>query len=53
MGNNRMIIVSELIRKKILGIITSEEQKELERWLADSPRYREMLEKYERPEFLP
>lgn len=52
MGNNRMIIVSELIRKKILGIITSEEQKELERWLADSPRCRELLEKYERPEFL-
>lgn len=47
-----MIIVSELIRKKILGVITSAEQKELERWLDRSPRYKELLEKYERPEFL-
>lgn len=47
-----MIIVSELIRKKVLGIITPEEREELECWLAESPRYRELLEKYERPEFL-
>src|SRR3712207_6889834 len=33
-------------------LFRSEEQKELERWLADSPRCRELLEKYERPEFL-
>ncbi|ERI88387.1 sigma factor regulatory protein, FecR/PupR family [Bacteroides pyogenes F0041] len=52
MENNRMIIVSELIRKKVLGIITPEEREELECWLAESPRYRELLEKYERPEFL-
>lgn len=52
MNNRHIVYIATLIRKSISGEITLEERKQLEDWLNESARHRELFEKYNNPAFL-
>lgn len=52
MNNCHLIYIATLIRKSILGEITLEEKRQLEDWLDESARHRELFDKYNNPDFL-
>lgn len=52
MDSRYIINIAKLIRKSISGEITLEEQRELENWLNESARHRELFDKYNHPDFL-
>ena len=52
MNNRHLIYIATLIRKNISGEITLEEKKQLEDWLNESARHRELFDKYNNPGFL-
>lgn len=52
MNSYRIIYIATLIRKSLSGEMTPEEQNELDAWLDESPRHRELYDKYKNPDFL-
>lgn len=52
MNNRHIIHIAALIRKSISGEITLEEKRQLEDWLDESARHRELFDKYNNPDFL-
>lgn len=52
MSNRHLIYIATLIRKSISGEITLEEQKQLDDWLNESARHRELFDKYNNTDFL-
>ena len=52
MNNRHLIYIATLIRKSISGEITLEEKRQLEDWLDESARHRELFDKYNNPDFL-
>lgn len=52
MNNRHIIHIAALIRKSISGEITLEEKRQLEDWLNESARHRELFDKYNNPDFL-
>lgn len=51
MNNRHLIYIATLIRKSISGEITLEEKRQLEDWLDESARHRELFDKYNNPDF--
>lgn len=52
MNSNQIVYISGLIKKSLLGEMDPEERKVLDQWLEESPRHRELFEKYREPDFL-
>lgn len=52
MNNRHIIHIAALIRKSISGEITLEGKRQLEDWLDESARHRELFDKYNNPDFL-
>lgn len=52
MDSIKIVYISTIIKKKILGEISEKEQEVLNKWLEESPRHRELYEKYQSADFL-
>lgn len=52
MNSNQIVYISGLIKKSLLGEMNPEERRVLDQWLEESPRHRELFEKYREPDFL-